>query len=119
MRTITKKTLVDRVADKTRMTRPVVKKIIHLFIDEMIEELSQGNRLEFRDFGVFEIRYRAPRVAQNPKTLERVKVSEKRIVKFKVGRLLKSKLAAAPINTMPPVPQPAGSQDKNKESTSP
>ncbi len=48
--------------------------------------------MEFRDFGVFEIRNRAPRVAQNPKTLERVPVPAKKTVKFKVGRLMKMAL---------------------------
>ncbi|NLX14355.1 MAG: integration host factor subunit beta, partial [Phycisphaerales bacterium] len=52
-----------------------------------------GNRLEFRDFGVFESKVRAARTAQNPKTLERVSVPSKRTVKFKVGRLMKQKLA--------------------------
>jgi len=49
--------------------------------------------LEFRDFGVFETKVRKARKAQNPKTLEPVEVPEKRTVKFKVGRLMKAKLA--------------------------
>ena len=58
----------------------------------MIEELGKGNRLEFRDFGVFEIRERAARRAQNPKTLEQVDVPARRTVKFKTGRLMKNKV---------------------------
>ena len=57
------------------------------------EELCQNNRLEFRDFGVFEIRSRASRIAQNPKTLERVDVPAKRTVKFKMGRLMRERLS--------------------------
>lgn len=92
MHTVTKKELVDRIADKTDVTRVVVKRIVQSFLDEMIEELGRGNRLEFRDFGVFETKHRAARMAQNPKTLERVQVPPKRTVKFKVGRLMKLKL---------------------------
>jgi integration host factor subunit beta len=92
MDTITKKDLIDRIADETGTKRVVVKRVIQRFLDEIIAELGQGNRLEFRDFGVFESRIRAARVAQNPKTLERVTVPEKRTVKFKVGRLMKAKL---------------------------
>lgn len=92
MATITKKELIDRIAEKTSNKRVVVKRIIQSFLDEIIEELGNGNRLEFRDFGVFESKYRAARVAQNPKTLERVSVPSKRTVKFKVGRLMKLKL---------------------------
>lgn len=92
MHTVTKKELVDRIADKTDVTRVVVKRIVQSFLDEIIEELGRGNRLEFRDFGVFETKRRAARMAQNPKTLERVQVPPKRTVKFKVGRLMKLKL---------------------------
>jgi len=93
MRTVTKKELIDRIADKTGNKRVVVKRIIQSFLDDIINELGEGNRLEFRDFGVFECKVRAARVAQNPKTLERVQVPEKRTVKFKVGRVMKLKLA--------------------------
>ncbi|MBI5725361.1 MAG: integration host factor subunit beta [Planctomycetes bacterium] len=96
MHTVTKKELVDRIAEQTRTKRVVVKKIIQLFLDETISELGKGNRLEFRDFGVFECKSRAARIAQNPKTLQRVQVPAKRTVKFKVGRLMKQKLLAAP-----------------------
>lgn len=94
MNTITKKDLVDRIADKSGCKRVVVKKIIQAFLDEIVAELGQGNRLEFRDFGVFEIRSRAARVAQNPKTMEKVFVPQKRTVKFKIGRLMKERLFA-------------------------
>jgi len=90
--TTTKKDLIDRVADQTHQKRTAVKKTIQCFLNCVISELSAGNRLEFRDFGVFEIRERAPRIAQNPKTLERVPVPAKRTVKFKVGRLMKMAL---------------------------
>lgn len=92
MATITKKELIDRIAERTGNKRVVVKRIIQNFLDEVIGELSQGNRLEFRDFGVFEVKARAPRIAQNPKTMEKVKVPAKATVKFKVGRMMKIRL---------------------------
>ena len=95
--TRTKKELVDRVADLTGNKRVMVKKVIQTFLDQIIDELGKGNRLEFRDFGVFETKRRAARIAQNPKTLERVHVPPKRSVKFKTGRLMKIKLQQNPI----------------------
>lgn len=92
MATITKKELIDRISDLTQAKRVVVKRIIQSFLDEIVSELASDNRLEFRDFGVFETRNRTARVAQNPKTLERVKVPPKRSVKFKMGRMMKEKL---------------------------
>ncbi|MCY2954230.1 MAG: integration host factor subunit beta [Planctomycetota bacterium] len=93
MATITKKELIDRIADATQERRVQVKRIVQQFLDEVINELGRGNRLEFRDFGVFETKLRRARRAQNPKTLQPVEVPEKRTVKFKVGRLMKQKLA--------------------------
>jgi len=94
MATITKKELIDRIAERTQAKRVSVKRIIQTFLDEITEELCQDNRLEFRDFGVFETRTRAARIAQNPKTLERVEVPAKRTVKFKMGRLMRERLSA-------------------------
>jgi integration host factor subunit beta len=93
MATITKKELIDRIAEKTDQRRVQVKKVVQQFLDLVVDELGRGNRLEFRDFGVFETKLRKARKAQNPKTLEPVAVPEKRTVKFKVGRLMKQRLA--------------------------
>lgn len=93
MATITKKELIDRIAERTQAKRVSVKRIIQVFLDEVTKELCENNnRLEFRDFGVFETRTRAARTAQNPKTLERVDVPAKRTVKFKMGRLMRENL---------------------------
>jgi integration host factor subunit beta len=93
MATITKKELIDRIAESTGTKRVQVKKVVQQFLDEIVNELGKSNRLEFRDFGVFETKVRKARKAQNPKTLEPVEVPEKRTVKFKVGRLMKQRLA--------------------------
>ena len=93
MATITKKELIDQIADATRHKRIVVKNIIQCFLDQITVELGKGNRLEFRDFGVFEVKQRRARMAQNPKTLDPVEVPPKRTVKFKVGRNMKEALS--------------------------
>ena len=92
MQTITKKELVVRVAEQTQTTQALVKEVVQRFLDEMTNEQVQGNRLEFRDFGVFEPRNRKKRIGMNPKTLEQVDVPPCRTVRFKVGRLMKAKL---------------------------
>ena len=94
MATVTKKELIDQIAEATGQKRVVVKKIVQSFLDNIIIELGKGNRLEFRDFGVFEVKQRRARMAQNPKTLEPVEVPPKRTVKFKVGRLMKQTLTS-------------------------
>ena len=126
-RTVTKKELVNRISEVTGQTKVVVKDVLQRFLDEIIDELSQGNRLEFREFGVFEVRERAARQAQNPRTLEKVYVPAKRVVKFKVGRTMRERVCdepapvpregsgreegAAPSAT-PPVQRPQGTQSQ-------
>ncbi|MHC4070736.1 MAG: HU family DNA-binding protein [Planctomycetota bacterium] len=89
MPTITRKDFIGRIAEKTQCKHVVVKTVVQQFLDEITIELAKNNRLEFRDFGVFEVRERAARVAQNPKTLEPVEVPAKRTVKFKMGRIMR------------------------------
>ena len=97
MATVTKKELIDRIAEQTQAKRVIVKRIVQAFLEEVTAELSKNNRLEFRDFGVFETRTRVARIAQNPKTLERVEVPAKRTVKFKMGRLMRENLGHVPV----------------------
>jgi integration host factor subunit beta len=98
MATVTKKELIDRIADREDAKRTLVKRVIQDFLNEIIDELAKGNRLEFRDFGVFECRVRAARIAQNPKTMAKVPVPPKRTVKFKVGRVMRLKLLETPVS---------------------
>ena len=89
MPTRTKKDFVDRIAEKTQCKHVIVKVVVQQFLDEIVSELAKGNRLEFRDFGVFEVNERAARAAHNPKTMERIQVPAKRKVKFKMGRIMR------------------------------
>lgn len=96
MSTITKQQLIYRISETTGQKKVVTKDIIQSFIDEIIAELGKGNRLEFREFGVFELKERAPRKARNPQTGESVYVPAKRVVHFKPGRMMKEKVLGQP-----------------------
>jgi integration host factor subunit beta len=91
-RTITKKELVLRIAEMTEQKQTVTRDIIQMFIDEVIQELARGNRLELRDFGVFEVKERKARKARNPKTGAEVRVPEKRVVTIKPGKKMKEEI---------------------------
>ncbi len=92
MATITKKVMIDRIAETHQVRRVTAQRIIQSLLEEIGTELTRGNRLEFRGFGVFEVKRRAPRISQNPKTLEKIQVPARRAVKFKMGRLMTEKL---------------------------
>jgi len=88
-RATTKKGLIDRIAVHTGDTHVLAEAVVQRFFHEITSELARGNRLEFRNFGVFEPKTTPARIAQNPKTLEKVEVPAKRRAVFKAGRLMK------------------------------
>jgi integration host factor subunit beta len=90
--TRTKKDLIENVADATGQSRSGVKRTIQVAFDYIVDELGEGNRLEFRDFGVFDAKVRPGRIAQNPKTLQPVEVPPRRTVKFKASRSMRDRL---------------------------
>ena len=99
MAKITKKDLIERIAEKNKQLRALVKSTVQIFLDSVIAELASGNRLEFREFGVFELKERSARIAQNPKTLQRVEVPAKLTVRFKSGRKLRESLDGRRLRT--------------------
>jgi integration host factor subunit beta len=90
MGTTTKKELTNSISEKLKQRQMLVRDIVQRFLDECIDELARGNRLEFRDFGVFETVSRAARKARNPKTGEVVEVPPKTVVDFKMGKRMKA-----------------------------
>ena len=96
MATTTKREIAERLAQQTGLPQVAVKQVIQMLFDEVIKEAAAGNRLEFRDFGVFEVVVRKPRTGRNPRTGQKVAVPPKRVVTFKMGKVMKDKVSAAP-----------------------
>ena len=91
----TKRELVRRVSVKTGQKQHVARQIVQDFLDEMVAELGRGHRLEFREFGIFDVVFKKPRTARNPRTGALVQVPAKAVVHFKPGRLMKAKVREA------------------------
>ena len=109
MATTTKREIAERVAQQTGLAQVAVKQIVQMLFDEIVNELAKGNRLEFRDFGVFEVVVRKARTGRNPRTGEKVAVPPKRVVTFKMGKVMKDKVSVAPsAPPSAPPPPPAG-----------
>ena len=103
MATTTKREIAERVAQGSGIPQVDVKKVIQMLFDEVIKEVAAGNRLEFRDFGVFDVVVRKPRTGRNPRTGAKVAVPPKRVVTFKMGKVMKDKVSGA---GAPPAAQP-------------
>jgi nucleoid DNA-binding protein len=85
---MTKKDIVRSIAEKFNLTQLATKEIVQNVFDCIAQTLVEESRLEFRNFGVFEVRKRAARKARNPRTGDAVHVKEKYVVVFKSGKVL-------------------------------
>lgn len=86
---MTKRDLVVRIADQTGWPQREVAEVVQKTFDTIINELGTGRSLEFRNFGVFELNQRKPRVGRNPnRPEETVTIPARTVVKFKPGKKL-------------------------------
>jgi integration host factor subunit beta len=83
---VTKKEIVKRISEDIGLTQLKTKDIVQRTLDAIIDTLVTEGRIELRNFGVFEVKRRAPRKARNPRTGEKVYVPSKNVVTFKPGK---------------------------------
>lgn len=83
---MTKKEIVKKISEEIGLTQLKTKDIVQRTLDEIIQTLVQEGRIELRNFGVFEVKRRAPRKARNPRTGDKVYVPAKNVVTFKPGK---------------------------------
>jgi integration host factor subunit beta len=86
---VTKRELVIEVAEKLGYTQNEVASIVQATLDSIVESLAEGERLEIRNFGVFEVKSRDARIGRNPRTGQEVPIRRKRVASFKPGKALK------------------------------
>jgi nucleoid DNA-binding protein len=82
-----------RIADETGLIQQDVYAVIQKSLDYIVEALDQGDTVEFRNFGVFEVRERKQRIGRNPNKPENVvTIPARKVVKFKPGKIMREKI---------------------------
>lgn len=117
---VTKKEIVKQIADELNVTQLLVKQIVQLTFDKIIESLEEDSRIELRNFGVFEVKRRKPRKARNPRTNDPVEVGAKNVVTFQPGKEMEEKIRdmanpPEPKKKTRKSPQPTESDDLEDE----
>jgi nucleoid DNA-binding protein len=93
---MTKRDLVVRIADETGLIQQDVFAVIQKTLDYIVESLDKGENVEFRNFGVFEVRQRKQRIGRNPNRPEQVvTIPARKVVKFKPGKIMKKIITGA------------------------
>ncbi len=91
---MTKKEIVKKISEEIGLTQLKTKDIVQRTLDEIIHTLVQEGRIELRNFGVFEVKRRAPRKARNPRTGDKVSVPAKNVVTFKPGKEMEERVGS-------------------------
>ena len=89
-----RKELIQSVAEQAGLAQGKTRKILQKVFDGILQTLLEEGRIELRNFGVFEVKQRAPRRARNPRTGETVDVPEKSTVTFKPGQIMQQRVEA-------------------------
>ena len=104
---LTKAVMVESLFNDLGLNKTDGRELVDLFIEELMASLAVGEQVKLPGFGNFELRDKKERPGRNPKTLESVPVSARRVVTFKAGPTLKTRLkgyAGPGNNDEPPHP---------------
>jgi nucleoid DNA-binding protein len=106
--TLTKRDLVTRISNETGLVQQQVLDVVQKTLDYIAEALAKGDKVELRNFGVFEVKVRKARIGRNPNAPETdVPIPERSVVKFKPGKEMRAEVLK--LGTTPPA-QPQSPQ---------
>jgi integration host factor subunit beta len=90
---VIKSELIAKIAEGNHhLFHKDIERIVNCILDEIVDALARGDRVELRGFGAFRAKHRDPRIGRNPRTGATVKVDEKYVPFFKAGRELRERL---------------------------
>ena len=91
--TLTKRDLVTRISNETGLVQQQVLDVVQKTLDHIAESLAKGDKVELRNFGVFEVKIRKARVGRNPNEPETdVPIPARSVVKFKSGKEMRAEV---------------------------
>ena len=120
--TLTKRDLVIRISEETGMIQQEVLVVVQKTLDYIAEALARGDKVELRNFGVFEVKVRKARVGRNPNApATDVPIPERSVVKFKPGKEMRAEVLKIPPPPLVPAvaPAQAAQPTQNTQSTQP
>lgn len=95
---MTKAELADNLFDKLNVSKREAKELIELYFEEIRGALESGEQVKLSGFGNFDLRDKSSRPGRNPKTGEDIPISARRVVTFKPGQKLKTRIEDADID---------------------
>ena len=116
---VTKKEIVKKISEDIGLTQLKTKDIVQRTLDAIIQTLVSEGRIELRNFGVFEVKRRAPRKARNPRTGDKVYVPAKNVVTFKPGKEMEELVRKMNPENLPLLQEGSDADEENDGSVEP
>ncbi|MBE0469093.1 MAG: integration host factor subunit alpha [Methyloprofundus sp.] len=91
---VTKADFAERLFDELGLNKREAKEMVELFFEEIKAALETGEQVKVSGFGKFELRDKSSRPGRNPKTGEEIPISARRVVTFRTGQKLKTRVEA-------------------------
>ena len=90
---VVKSNLLKQIADQyPNYLKKDLNKFLEILLKEIMNSLRKGERVEFRDWGIFYTNIQKERISRNPKTGEKVKTPQKRSIHFKMSKKMFNKI---------------------------
>ena len=98
---MTKRDIVMRISEETGLVQQQVLDVVQKTLDYISEALAKGDKVELRNFGVFEVKIRKARVGRNPNAPETdVPIPQRAVVKFKPGKEMREEVLKLTVESL-------------------
>ncbi|WP_440997524.1 integration host factor subunit alpha [Arhodomonas sp. SL1] len=91
---LTKADMAERLFEEVGLNKREAKELVESFFEEIRSSLEAGVPVKLSGFGNFDLRDKRQRPGRNPKTGEEIPISARRVVTFRPGQKLKSRVEA-------------------------
>ncbi len=91
---VTKADLAEKLFDELGLNKREATDVVECFFEEIKSSLESGDQVKLSGFGNFDLRDKTPRPGRNPKTGEEIPITARRVVTFRPGQKLKSRVEA-------------------------
>lgn len=91
---MTKSELVDELSQRIGQTKSTTESMLDAFVEVVAKTLKENNELKLVGFGTFSVSTRKARTGRNPQTGQEIQIPEKRVVNFKVGKVLRDAVSS-------------------------
>ncbi|MGB0937570.1 MAG: integration host factor subunit alpha [Colwellia sp.] len=89
---LTKAEVAEHLFEKVGLSKKDAKNMVEVFFEEIRETLESGKQVKLSGFGNFDLRQKSERPGRNPKTGEDIPISARKVVTFKPGQKLKTRV---------------------------